>query len=127
MKVVLDTSVIIDYLRQGGMGTGNFFLELVEQEVEMEMSAVTVAELYVGKTAQTGGKQRRKIDEIIGGVIINSPSLEMAKLVGEIRYKFKLSLQDAFVAALAMNEDLPVVSRDKKAFGRVPGIRFYNG
>ena len=127
MRVAVDASVVIDYLKQGGTGTGagRLFLELVEREVDMEISAVTVAELYAGRSAQSGGRQRVEIDEIVGGMTINKPSWEMAKLVGGMRYKYKLSLQDAFIAALAIEEGMPLVTLDKKAFSRVSGIKFY--
>lgn len=121
MKVILDASVVVDYLRTGrGVYPG-----MVEDGAEFVMSSVTAAELYSGKSAQEGGRQWNDLEVVVGGVEVIPPDLEAARLVGKLRGKYQLGLGDAFVAALALGEGLPVATLDKKAFGNIKKLEFY--
>ena len=124
MRLVIDASVIVDYLRQRGK-TGLMFLKLVENGEKMMVSSVTVAELYAGKSAQKGGGQREKLDEVIAGIELIMPDHEMARRVGQAKYEWGLSLADAFVAALALQENLPLATLDRKAFAFIKKLKFY--
>ena len=117
MRIVLDASVVIDNFRTGRSTFGD--------NEELVMSSVTVAELYTGQSAQKEGRQGELLENFLFGVDILFPDLEMAKLVGKLKYKYKMSLGDAFVAALAIDQKLPLATLDKKAFGKIPGLKFY--
>lgn len=120
MKTVLDASVVIDYLRkkQGGIGASLL--------VDGSLSLMTVAELYSGKSAQASGEQLRMLGEILSRCEVVIPDLEVAKEVGKLRSQYQLSLGDAFVTQLALATGLPLATLDKKAFSRIPGLKFYS-
>ena len=124
MKVVVDASVIVDYLRRGDV-PGVLYLEILRQRVEVVISTVTVAELYAGGSAQKGGKQRDNLDLVMTGAEIAGVDLAMAKAVGEMRSKYRLGLADAFIAALALSENLPVATLDTSDFSPVEGLQVY--
>lgn len=124
MQVTIDTSLIIDYLRRSKDASKSPFVR-IRDKTSMTVSLVTVAELYAGKSAQAGGIQRHLLDELLTGVDIVTPTLETAKTVGRLRWEHQLSLGDAFVAALALELDVPVVALDRKAFTRVKSLRLY--
>lgn len=124
MKIVADASIIIDYLRRGDVPHVQY-LEILRQGIGVMVSAVTAAELYTGESAQPRGRQRENLDIIMEGVEIAGTDLAQAKLVGKIRANNKLGLADAFVAALAISEDLPVATLDVRDFSRVSGLRIY--
>lgn len=117
MKVVIDASVVIHWLRTGD----DSFLS----EDEVSISAVTIGELFSGASAQTGGSQRQKIIRLLKGWKQVKPATEDAILAGELRYKYKLSLGDAFVAALAVEQDLPLLTLDSRAFRKIKGLKLY--
>ena len=98
---------------------------MLVEEVEPVMSSVTVAEIYAGKSAQNEGRQRSLLDKYILGVDVVFPTLKTAKLVGKLRYEYKMSLGDAFVAAFALEMKLPLASLDKRAFGKIKGLKIY--
>lgn len=122
MKLVLDSSVIIDHLRTKKLST--IFFEAWQWH-DLVISLVTVAELYSGKSVQSPGTARDELEDILTGVDIVSPTLETAKLVGDLRARYQLSLGDAFVAALALELKISVATLDRKAFGRIKDLRFY--
>lgn len=116
MRSIIDASVVIHWLR-----TGDDLLE----DVDGVISTVTIGELFVGASAQKGGKQRESILEVLKGWKQISPSLETAILAGELRYKYKLALGDAFVAALALEENLPLATLDSSDFQKIKGLKLY--
>lgn len=122
MKYVLDASVIIDYLRT--KRSDNPFIVLRPNH-DFALSPVTLAELYSGKSAHEGGSVQRLLEDILSGVEVVISNQESAKRVGKLRWQYQLSLGDAFVAALALELDVPVVTLDRKAFTRVKGLRLY--
>lgn len=119
MKTVLDASVVIDYLRKKQDAVGAGLL------VDGTLSLMTAAELYSGKSAQASGEQLRMLEEILSCCEVVIPDLEAAKEVGKLRSLYQLSLGDAFVTQLALATGLPLATLDKKAFSRIPGLKFY--
>lgn len=124
MTVVVDTAVIIDYLRTNSETC--LFLQLVKQEYQLAASIITPAELFSGKTAQSSGKQRQLIEQVIGGLQLISPTLNTARLAGELRFTYQLSLADAFIAALALEISAPLATLDQKAFGKIKNLHLYS-
>jgi len=116
MKAVIDASVVIHWLR-----TGDDLLEPIDGVI----STVTVAELFGGASAQAGGRQRDKILQVLGGWVQVKPTTESAILAGELKYKYKLSLGDAFVAALAVDQNLPLLTLDFRAFRKIKSLKLY--
>lgn len=123
MKVVVDTSIAIDYLRRRD-SKESLYTALSSKE-RLVMSLITVAELYSGKSAQAEGKQRELIEEMLEGIEVVIPSLDTARRVGELRSRYELSLADAFVATLAIEMDLLLATLDKKAFEKITEVKLY--
>ncbi|MEK7592645.1 MAG: PIN domain-containing protein [Patescibacteria group bacterium] len=122
MKVIVDASVVVDYLRRRQAHDESLFIKF-SRIGTVVFSLVTVAELYSGKSAQDEGSQREYIDSLIDGAEVMIPTVKTAKTVGMLRATYQLSLGDAFVAALAIEEKLPVLTADKKAFEKVKVVR----
>lgn len=122
MKLVLDSSLVIDHLRIKKLSTT--FYETWKSH-DFVMSLVTVAELYSGKSVQPPGSAREELEDILSGLQIVTPTLETVKLVGDLRAQYQLSLGDAFVAALAIEMKLPLVTLDAKDFKKVKEITLY--
>lgn len=123
MRLVLDADVVIDYLRRGNKSVYvNIFADLYEAIVSM----VTIAEIFSGQSAQKGQNQERKLMEILDGLEIKIPSLEIARFVGELRNEYKLSLGDGFVAALALELNLPLLTLNVNDFKRIKGLNFFS-
>ena len=122
MKLVLDSSLVIDHLRIKKLSTA--FFETWKSH-DFVMSLVTVAELYSGKSVQPPGPAREELEDILSGLHIVTPTVKTVKLVGDLRARYQLSLGDAFVAALALEMKLPVLTLDTKDFKQVKDITLY--
>ena len=97
-RLLLDTDVLIDYLR--GDKRAVEFLESVE--ADLVVSAITVAELFVGAK---GDEEERSLEKFLLAFEILPVTTEVARLGGIIRRDYKAShgtgLADALIAATA--------------------------
>lgn len=122
MKIVLDASVVIDYLRTKRQD--NLFFRLRPTH-DFVVSLVTVAELYSGKSVHENESMQTRLEDIITGSEIVMPTIETAKAAGKLRARYQLSLGDAFVAALALEMKLALLTLDTKDFKQVKDITLY--
>lgn len=123
MRLILDSSLVIDHLRIKKLSSVFF---KTWKEHDLAISLITVAELYSGKSVQTLGAPREELEDILAGIQIVTPTIETVKLAGGLRARYQLSLGDALVAALAIEEKLPILTLDTKAFGKIKEIKLYN-
>lgn len=124
MKLILDASAVIDFLRRKDK-FNSVYMRAVYEKFEFVMSVVTVAEVFSGRSVQTGGKQNQEWETILSGVEVVGVDIETARRVGKIRNSYGLSLGDAFVAALAVEQNLPLLTLDSRAFKKIPGLKLY--
>lgn len=90
-----------------------------------EVKGVTVAEVFSGASAQKGGKQNREWETILSGIEVRGVDIETARVVGKIKNTHRLSLGDAFVAALAVELNLPLATLDSGDFKKIKGLKLY--
>lgn len=121
-RVVVDTSVIIDYIRR--KDKENCLFTRLRGVDDMVISFITVTELYSGKSSRSPGGIR-SIGEIIASCETKLVGLDDCAKAGDLRRDYQLSLGDCFVAQLAINEKLPVATLDKKAFAKVEGLKLW--
>lgn len=124
MRVVLDASVFIDFLRRPE-SEKLLSRKIIEKEY-LIFSLVTVAELYSGKSVWEEGKARELLLKVLETAEIVIPSFEDAREVGKLRAAYQISLGDAFVAQLAIQRNYPLATLDKKAFGEIARLKLYS-
>ncbi len=112
---VLDTNIFIDYLR--GYQHGVNYLKSLEDE-EIGFSAITETELVSGEECRK--KETRKT---LLRFLQNWQKLEVnnpvARKAGDIRRNNQITINDAIIAATALNRDAKLVTRNVKDFGTV--------
>jgi len=120
-KYLIDTDILITVLR-----TGKDFSELIGRFVSeddvLSISVVTVAELYAGASAQKI-REQNKIDELCSSFIVIPVSSTLAKQAGKIKFKSKIPLDDALIAASAIAADFVLVTKNIKDFQKVRGLK----
>lgn len=124
MNVVVDASVIIEYLRLKDP-IGCLYSSLIDREEGIILSLITLSELYSGKKVQIPGKQQDDLKKILIGAEIVIPERTTAMTVGLLRAQYAMSLGDAFIAALAMERELPIATLNDKDFRKVREVRLY--
>lgn len=125
-KIVLDTDLIIDFLRTG-VGRLEEIIDLAEKgEIEVYVSSVTVLELWSGKSSIN---QEKLISDIL--VYTRTVFLDdrLGRFIGELRRdnNITLLLADLIIGATAVWIKGGLVTRNKKHFEQIPGIKFWKG
>lgn len=120
MKVLIDTCVVIDFLR--GFPSAVHFFE--KMDFPPVISTITIAELYAG--AKTKSK-KQAVDAIIETCSVIDVTPEIARKGGEWACKYTPShgvdLPDALIAATAEEEGLTLATCNLKHFPMFPKMQ----
>lgn len=124
-KVIIDTNIIIDYLRIGRKRK-TFLHEILQSGLQLIISVATLQELFIGQSTKNI-KEERKIKKLLELFIIKDINPQIAQKAGEILRDNpgKLSFPDAKIAATAVLEKALLLTKNKKDFANIRGIRFY--
>jgi predicted nucleic acid-binding protein len=116
---LLDTCVIIDYLRDRPEA-----VELIRRaSTRPAVCAITAAELFAG--ARTAAEQRR-IDGLLHQLLVCAVNLEVARLGGAYRRRYGPShgvlIPDALIAATAEVHGARLVTRNARHFPMIKDL-----
>lgn len=124
MTYLLDTNIIIDYLR-GREGV----VELVKSKISegFGVSTISMAELYHGAGKSSKPKENvLRLKEFVGIPMIellevdNRVACEYGVLMSKLEKKgIKIAAVDLLIAATAKCFKLKIITRDKKHFARL--------
>jgi predicted nucleic acid-binding protein len=106
-KILLDTDVLIDHIR------GRRHLEAVNAAI----SVITRAELFAGNE-----RQEVAVDALLEDCEEVQVDPEIARRAGRIKRQTGLQIADALIAATALEHDLPLMTRNRRHFERVPSL-----
>lgn len=123
MRILLDTSVIIDALRKR-RGRCELLWSMLAQGHELVCTAVNVAEVYSGMRLQEAAMTSEFIDDL-ECIAINR---EAARRAGELRRDWQrrgktLSLPDALIATVALTLNLTLATDNVKDYP-MPELKF---
>jgi len=111
--LVVDTDVLIDYLRDRSQAVA--FLEGIEQS--LAVSAITVAELYVGVRE---GEERRRLDAFVAAFDVLGLDRQAAVQAGLWRRQYGpshgMGLADALIAASVQAAGATLVTLNRRHF-----------
>ena len=120
--VLLDTSAVIPYLK-GDRAMG----AQVQARSSLYLPQTALGELYCGAhLSQNPGKHLAKIQPFLAAVAVLSPGVATAEHYGRLRAQLAkagtpIPENDIWIAAVAVQHGLTVVSRDEH-FGEVTGL-----
>lgn len=123
--VIIDTSLIIDHLRQQTLGdTILALLSLKYPDNELTISTITIQEIFSGKSSLYK-KPLEKIATTLANLTIVDYSLGIAKLAGTLARDSKKNLQfaDAAIAATAIHYDAYLATLNTKDFAGIPNLK----
>ncbi len=122
MKALIDSSIIIDHLRNYQHGKDTRFMMIYKECEAIYFCLITIAEIFSGLSAV---KMEKQINDIfsLGNIIELNPRL-MEK-AGGIRREIKISLMDAIISACALELSLPVATLNLKDFEKVPKLKLF--
>ena len=121
--ILADTDVLIDYL-MGIQPTARRVLEFRESE-RLETTAVTCFELLSGARE---GRRGERVRELVESIPVLPLDRDSAARAAEVRQKLEergesIGMADSLIAGIAIVNDLELLTRNRKHFARVAGLR----
>lgn len=121
MKVVVDSSLLIDGLRDGD-NWKNFIADL-DPGAKLYLPTIVIFELFSGQSSREIGSQKiiRKMVKIFEVVDLNTRIAEIAGSLYREHTK-KLEAPDYVIAATALELGAYVATLNHKHFSQIPGL-----
>ena len=108
---LVDTDVLVDHLRGAH--------ELRPRKSDrLAYSVITRAELFAGR-----GEAEPEVGLLLDGLAELLVTRSSAEAAGRIRRTTGVRLPDALIAATAIEHELPLMTRNKKDYERIPKLR----
>ncbi len=124
MKIVVDSSIIIDYLRGGKKWDD--FIDSASRDTQLFLPTVVIFELFSGSSTKNGHKLQEMIAFIheFQRIDLNE---SIARVAGELFRDAKIKIQaaDYIIAASALDIGGIVVTLNKKHFQQITGVSIY--
>lgn len=125
--IIADTDVLIDFLHGRGPQVEQVEFEL--RNAFLGTTAITAFELEAGALTP---RHQAAIDDLLGAVAVLPLSRDAARRAGEIHRKLKaaghgLPMADCLIAAICLTENATLLTRNRKRFERVDGLRLSVG
>ncbi len=124
MKLVLDTSIIIDYLRGGSLW--EIVLTKIDKSAIFYIPTVVIYELFSGKSTRNI-KVIEKINIFLKYFERIELTEKIAKHAGQLYRddKPKIGAADYIIAAAALSIGASVLTLNQKHFQEIPGLEIY--
>ncbi len=122
--VVIDTSILIDYLRRPHENSPFKEFTRLNQEERLAISILTIQELYAGKSSKEVKKESFFLD-IVSKMEVLPYSYQTAQLAGEITrdYNKNFEFPDAAIAATVILNKANLFTLNKKDFKGIKGLK----
>ena len=121
MKVIFDTSILVDCLRGNNKATREVE-RVARREIDGFISVLTEAELYAGRECDTDAGLS-KVENIVSLFTKLFLTSDIAQQAGFFKRRYKVELPDAIIAATASIHGTKVWTKNVKDFERVKEIR----
>lgn len=121
-KILLDTSIIIDYLRVKNKSQTVLY-RLTQNKHELYVSIITHTEAYSGKSVWEQKEARNILKNTFEGIKILPLEENISENAGEIKAKYGLEIADAIIAATALKHKLELATLNIKDFEKNVGLK----
>ncbi len=124
MNLVIDSSIIIDYLRGGKVW--NKLLAEVSRTAIFYIPTIVVYELFSGQSTKQP-EIVRKIEGLLGYYEKIELTERIARSSGELRrdHGKELGPADYIIAASALELNAQILTLNQKHFAQIPGLSLY--
>jgi predicted nucleic acid-binding protein len=124
MKLLLDTSILIDVLRRKNQ-RNEWLAELVRNGHTLATTTLNIAEIYAGMRPP----EESRTEALLGGLQVYELNGTSARLAGRLKNTWArkghtLSLADAIVAAIAIERGCALLTDNQKDFP-MPEVQLY--
>lgn len=121
-SILLDSSVIVDFLRVKDKGA-TLFKKIIDRTDRLYISIITHTELFAGKSAWERPEAQEDLQNILSEMDILPLDENLSLKAGEIRAKYDLHIADAITAATASKYGLELATLNIKDFKKIKGLK----
>ncbi len=123
-KVILDSDIIIDYLRTGKSWYEELLNLQLAGKIQLYLSSVTVVELFAGRMDVETNKL---LSELVNNFPVIPFDKELARFTGIAKngQKVNLPLADYIIAQTAIYLKAKLATRNLKHFRQIKSLKFY--
>jgi predicted nucleic acid-binding protein len=127
-RIVVDTSVLIDYLRQQNKAGTVFHQVFTNKTYQACIALVTMTELWAGKSMANIETETR-VSELIKHCEVLFPNEQIAQSAGRLlrESNYEMDFADAEIAATSVVEMLPLLTLNVKHFRAIKELRLFDG
>lgn len=122
MGILIDTSVIVDFLRRKDK-KNTWFYKLSLDDDSLAISILTHAELYSGRSVYENPKNKRYLDSIISRLNIITLDLPISTLGARLKAKSNVDLLDCLIGATAMKGGYRLATLNIKHFREMKNLK----
>ena len=120
-RPVLDTDVLIDYLR--GSGPGRELLSRLRESLAYRVTAVSAFELALGRSFAADPAPVRALLGVPCLSLGRRAGLRAGSLLSDLRaQRREIGMRDAMQAAICLEAGLPLVTRNTRHFERIASL-----
>ncbi len=117
-ELLIDSTVIVEYLKNG-----SGILTKIMDSYKLDISLVTYTELLGSKRSANVNVNRQIRDFISEHFELKPINTEIAARAGDLLRDLDVTLAHAYIAATAIEYDLPLLTYDIKTFDQVPELK----
>ncbi len=121
-KLVVDTSVIIDFLRSNNK-ENSLLYKLAEED--LYISIVTHTELYAGKSVWENSEVRESLEKVLAGMSPVTLDKRTSEKAGYIKSYSNISIMDALIASTTIINSMELITLNTKDFEKVKGLKLF--
>lgn len=124
VKVLVDTDIIIDFIRTENGILPKLFILQSEEKIELFISALTVLELYSGQSSKM---KNPHISELISAFHIVDLDQNLGRFTGELKRDYPQigAFADIIIGASALYIGAQLATRNRKHFRAIPKLKFF--
>ncbi len=126
-NILIDTDIVIDYLRARDKASTHLIHLLKQEQVEISVSSVTEFELYLGARSN---RHVKDLEMLFNEVDVLPFDFGCGKIAAGIwndllRKHQHAEIKDIFIASIAIHNDIQLCTLNLKHFSAIPGIKIW--
>ncbi len=126
--VLLDTDLLIGFLRDNNEAV-KMISNLLKKHVILYTTSINTAELYFGAFLSSKVQENMEaVEKLLNTLKIIPFELVHSKIYGELRSDLQkrgeiINEMDIFIASMAIEKDLPIITRNTNHFERIMKLK----
>lgn len=121
MSYILDTNIIIDYIRDF-KPTVIFVDELITNRSDIYLPTIVNLELHIGQSIENKVIED-KVDALLGQFTTIELDMEIAGLAGDLIRNYQIDPLDSIIAATTLSNNFILVTRNRKHFTKIKNLK----